>query len=132
MWNVNGLMCKSTNYNKLHDPLFFNMARGYDIITVVETGISPDQPLAADGYYTCRTERPKSKHGRHFVGEWAVLIKYHLKKNGIKVLEQTYDFVCMKLCKELFQIYEDIYTCLAYISPSDSELIYWNRYTIEL
>jgi hypothetical protein len=116
------MMCHSTGYNKTLDPLFLNTIKNHDIIALVETHMSPDQPLALDGYYTCRKDRPISNNGRHF-GGWAVLIRKPLRKLGIKIIEQSLDYVWLKLCKGPFQLPHDIYICVAYIPPCDSSYL---------
>jgi hypothetical protein len=119
MWNVGGMVCKSTDYEKLKDPLFLQTLEGHDIIALVETHLPTDYPLALEGYYCCRKDRPKSNNGRHF-GGWAIFIKRSLRKLGIKVVEQSPDYAWLKVCKGPFQLAEDIYICIAYVPPSES------------
>ena len=108
MWNVGGMMGGNTNYSKITDPWFIDIVQGNDIIALVETHMSPDQPIVMEGYHTLRRDRPRSNNGRHF-GGWAVLIKEQIWKPGIKVLEQTLDYVWLKICKEPFDQANDIY-----------------------
>jgi len=122
MWNVGGMVCKSTNYKKIRDPWFLSTISGNDIIALVETQVSPDEPLKLEGYHTYRRDRPKSKNGRHF-GGWAVLIKENLWNLGIKVIEQSLDFVWLKVSKDTFRLPNDLYLCLTYIPPCDSQYL---------
>ena len=122
MWNIHGMINNTRNYNKLDDSEFKMLVEGHDIIGLVETQISPDQPLALDQYYTYRMERTKSKNGRHF-GGIAVFIKKHLRKDGIKIVAQTPDYIWLKLCRSFFGRVKDIYLCIVYIPPSNSEYL---------
>jgi hypothetical protein len=122
MWNMGGMVCKQTNYDKIKDPMFIETIKGHDIIALVETHLPADHPIALDGYYHCRRDRPKSNNGRHF-GGWAVFIRKSLRKLGIKVVEQSPDFVWLKVCKGPFQLSHDIYICVAYIPPCDSSYL---------
>jgi hypothetical protein len=122
MWNVNGLESKSIGSNKLEDPLFLDTVRNFDIISLVETQLSPNDPLKIEGYSTVRKDRPKSSNGRHY-GGWAVLIKEPLRKQGIKIIEQTVDFVWIKVCHGPFKIETDLYICIAYIPPHESSYL---------
>ena len=48
MWNVGGMVCSGTDYHKINDPFFVETIKGYDIIALVETQMSPEQPLKLD------------------------------------------------------------------------------------
>jgi hypothetical protein len=44
-------------------------------------------------------------------------------KQGINVIEQTLDFVWLKICKKHLKAPEDIFVCMAYIPPTDSQYL---------
>lgn len=121
-WNVGGLMCRATKYMKLHDPLFLKAIVDFDIIALLETHVSPMDPLELEGYYVCRRDRPQSRNGRHF-GGWVIFIRKSLRDLGIQILEQSLDLCWLKIPKNPFRLSQDIYLCVAYIPPSDSSYL---------
>ena len=122
MWNINGILTGKSKCSKLNDTSFLRTIRGYDIVALVETHISPQNILEMDGYYTYRIDRPLSKNARHF-GGIAVFIKNELRCNSVKIVQQTLDYVWLKFDKTSFNMDDDIFMCIAYVPPSNSEYL---------
>jgi hypothetical protein len=127
MWNVNGMFNKSLNYQKMNDDLFINEVKNHDIIALVETQTGPDDHIILEGFYPAiKADRPKPKGAPRHFGGIAVLVKQELRK-GIKFLEhRTQDYIWLKLCKEFFHLNNDIFVCVAYIPPCNSQ--YLNKF----
>lgn len=122
MWNINGIISGSSNCSKIEDPDFVKNVEGNDIIALVETQISPNTPITLDGYLTFRKDRPQSKNARHF-GGLAVLMKKDLRDLNVKIIHQTLDYMWIKFDKTNFNMNDDIYMCIAYIPPSNSQYL---------
>ena len=122
MWNINGILTGKSKCDKLKDSNFLRTVQGQDIIALIETHVSPQTPLELDGYWTLRVDRPQSKNTRHF-GGLAVFIKNELKKSNVKIVQKTLDYIWLKFDKTNIRMDEDIFMCIAYVPPSNSEYL---------
>ena len=122
MWNINGALTGKSKCNKLNDPAFLKTVQGQDIIALVETHVSPHVTLEIEGYWTFRIDRPQSKNARHF-GGLAIFIKNELRKTNIKIVQQSLDYVWLKIDKTNINLDENIFMCIAYVPPSNSEYL---------
>ena len=85
--------------------------------------MSPNETISLEGYTTYRSDRPKSKNERHY-GGLAVLIKNELNDLlDIKITHQTHDYMWLRISKNKLESNEDMYICIAYIPPSNSEYL---------
>ena len=121
MWNVNGIISGLTKSNKLEDPDFSRVISGHDIIALIETKVSPTEAISLQGYSTYRRDRPKSRNERHY-GGLAILIRNEIRKAfDVKIIQQTSDYIWLKIDRSKIKNFEDIYICIAYIPPCNSE-----------
>lgn len=122
-WNVRGIYKKTEKYNKLEDNDFTEQLKNYDIIGLVETHCGPDDQIHLDGYYSFQLNRPKLKSAKKYSGGIALLIKLQIK-SGIKILEhRNSDYIWIKMSKIFFGLEQDLYMCLTYIPPPESNYL---------
>lgn len=117
-WNVNGFKCKG--FNKYSDPRFIDEIIHKDIFCLLETHCSLEDSLCLPGFKCIHLIRPKSKGTYKRSGGISVYVKDDIRP-GIKFLEyQNNDYIWLKLNKDFFQTYKDIFLCFLYNPPSGS------------
>ena len=112
-FNVEGLK------TKLDDPSFLELIQKYDIIILTETWKADTLKINIEGFWDYSQVRPKHKNAIRHSGGITVLAKNHLRF-GLKLVEDTEEFLWFRLKKSLFQLENDIFLCAAYIPPNNT------------
>ena len=121
-WNIDNLhyLLNGKKYNKLDDCEIQNLLQNHDIICLVETHCSYKDIISFEGYTTVSNIRPKSKKAKKHSGGLSVLVKQYIRP-GITYLPITNtEFMWFKLCKNYFNMSQDIYVAVVYKCPSNS------------
>ena len=117
-WNIEGLSLN--NDSKLENQEFINTVKQHDIFALAETHIGEEDMISVEGYNCVKLCRAKNVKINRYFGGIAVLYKKELK-NGLSFLEhRNNDYIWLKLSKEFFNFDEDLYMCVAYIPPENS------------
>ena len=106
-WNIQGLYEKVNGIKtcKLHDPIFQNTLKKFDVLCLQETHLSHDEKVpTVQGFRSIPHCREISKNGRYF-GGLLVLIRKSIE-NGIKLSKNKWDVDAFEitLLKTFFQI----------------------------
>ena len=103
---------------KLGDPNFIDFIQKY-VVIITETWKANISKITIEGYWVYSQIRPKHKNAIRFSGGITVLAKQIIRP-GIKVVENTEEFLWFKLDKNFFQTGNDIFLCGAYIPPKNT------------
>ena len=121
-WNIDGIHQRTLNnrVSKLSDTQVQADLSQFDIICLAETHCNPNDNLLLDGYRIVPNIRPKSPGATRNFGGLAVCYREELR-SGIKFLPITStEVMWFKLNKSFFNLDNDIFVCLAYMSPHNS------------
>ncbi len=121
-WNIDGMFTRIDGQRscKLDNVEFQQQATKFDIICLVETHCSMNDDLSLDNFHIYQNIRPKSANAPRHFGGISICIRNSIRK-GIKLLPITNSEVSwLKLCKHLFNLEQDIYLAVAYVSPAGS------------
>ena len=117
-WNVNGLISKT--HSKVQDADFCNEIRKNDIICLMETHMGPESKIKLEGYHIESRHRKKCKTNNRYYGGMTLIMRECLRPS-IKILKSNdSETIWVKLCKEDFELKEDIYIGFVYIVPRQS------------
>ena len=120
-WNVNELTSKTD------DPEFINYIHDYDTLLFSETWHKRLTDLNLFGFHSFRLSRPKgNKKAKRYSGGLVVFFKDWLYGKIEPVKTDNRGILWMKLKREFFSLERDIYICLTYIPPEESN-VYKNR-----
>ena len=117
-WNIEGH--KNSTVCKFNDQQFVNELTKHDIIALTETHAGPDADLSVDGYFTYTTSRAKHRKARKYSGGIAILIRDYLLR-GTEIKRSSSELVWVKLDKSFFNLSEDFYIGVVYLSPKSSQ-----------
>ena len=96
---------------KLGDPNFIDFIRKYDVVIFTETWKADTSKINVEGYWDYSQIRPKHKNAIRHSGGITVLAKHNIRP-GIKLVENTEEFLWFKLDKNFSQTDNDIYLSL--------------------
>ena len=112
-FNVEGLK------PKFGDPNFIDFIQKYDVVIFTETWKADTSKINIERYWDYPQIRPKHKNAIRHSGGITILAK-HIIRPGIKLVENTEEFLWFKLDKNFFQTDNDIFLCGACIPPKNT------------
>ena len=128
-WNCNSFKqnINSFKYNKLENPFFLETVTKFKIFSLIETHHTADEigQLHISGYKCHTLCRPKSKNVRKHKPSGGLAVYIHESiTEGVKLMsEPGTESVIVQLCKEYFDLSDNIYICFTYLCPANSEVL---------
>lgn len=118
-WNIDGLYTRVEGQRlcKLDDDVFKTYIKNFDIIGLVETHLGSNDQMVIEGYKIYQNNRPKTGNATKYYGGIAVAVRNTIRK-GVKILPPTNtEITWIKLCGKFFNLEQDLYIAIAYVSP---------------
>jgi exonuclease III len=118
-WNIDGIYQRiaGTRVCKTEDADFQRAINNLDILCLTETHMYVDDNPSIPGFKCFSRHRPKHVKAWRASGGIAVYIKDYIGK-GVKLVDdKCSEIMWLKLCKHFFQLDQDIFLAVAYISP---------------
>ena len=103
----------------LRDPSFLDLINKHDICILTETMKKDDSKLNLDNFWDFSQIRPKEKKSGRHSGGITILVKTHLRR-GARIAHNSEGILWLRLCKNIFNLTNDLLICAAYIPPQKS------------
>ena len=118
-WNINGFTknINSFKYNKLQNPSFIDFVSKKKIFGLIETHHTANQAddLHIDGFKCFPLCRPKNKNKKKYKPSGGIAAYVHVSiRDGVeKISLQGSECIILKIKKEYFGLFNDIFLCFA-------------------
>ena len=128
-WNIHGFKqnINSFKYNKLENPEFLKVVSRFSLFSLLETHHTAEEvgKLHIPDYKSHSLCRPKSKNMKRNKASGGISVYAHSSiAEGVKFMpESGTESVFVKLKKEYFDMYEDIFVCFSYLCPANSTVL---------
>ena len=128
-WNINSIWknINSFRYNKIDNPDFIKVIKKKKIFCLIETHHTADESdaLYIEGYKCFSLCRPKPKNKKRYKpsGGLAAYVDNSLLCGVEKISIAGSESIILKLKKEFFGLFNDVYLCFAYCVPANSSIL---------